>query len=145
MVSLRKQVADLREEMAARRRVEEALRHSEDQTRTLLDSSPAGLCLFRSDGAPIAASSPFARMLGYESVAELLSVSRVLGVFAEAERARVAELIQRGEERLGDVLFRHKDGGPYASWAMGAACKDLGAVALVTLGALSAACLRSEK
>ena len=140
VVALRKQVADLREEIAARRRVEEALRHSKELLRTLVDSSPAGLCLFKSDGAPIAASSPFARMLGYESVAELLSVSRVLGIFAEAERARVTELIERGEERLGDVLFRHRNGGPHASWSTGAACKDLDAVALVTLGALSAAC-----
>ena len=141
VVALRKQVADLREEMAARRRVEEALRHSEEQLRALVDGSPAGLCLFKPDGAPIAASAPFARMLGYESAAELLSVSRTLGVFASgAERARVVQLIERGEERVGDVLFRRKDGGPYASWVMGAACRDPDAVALVALENLSAAC-----
>ena len=141
VVALRKQVADLRAEMAARRRVEEALRHSEEQLRRLVDGSPAGLCLFNSDGAPIAAGAPFARMLGYESVAELLGVSRVLGVFAGgAERARVVELIERGEERLGEVLFRCKDGGPHASWVIGTACKDPDAVALVALEALNAAC-----
>lgn len=140
VVALRKQVADLREEMAGRRRVEEALRHSEEQLRALVDGSPAGLCLFRPDGAPIAASSPFARMLGYESPAELLSVSQVVGVFVSgAERARVAQLIERGEERVGDVLFRRKDGGPHASWVMGAACKDPDAVALVALETLSPA------
>ena len=141
VVALRKQVADLREEMAARRRVEEALRHSEELLRTLVDSSPAGLCLFNPDGATVAASAPFARMLGYESAAELLSVSRVLGVFAGGdERARVVQLIQRGEERLGDVLFRRKDGGPYSCWVIGAVCKDRDAVALVALEALSVAC-----
>ncbi|HWN19927.1 MAG TPA: PAS domain-containing protein [Gemmatimonadales bacterium] len=141
VVSLRKQVADLRAEMAARRRVEEALRHSEEQLRTLVDSSPAGLCLFKSDGAPIAAGAPFARMLGYESVAELLSVSRVLGLFPGGpERARVVQLIQRGDERLGDVLFRRKDGRSHASWVIGTVCKEVDAVALVALEALSAAC-----
>jgi PAS domain-containing protein len=141
VVALRKQVADLREEMAVRRRVEEALRHSEELLRTLVDSSPAGLCLFKSDGAPIAASAPFARMLDYESVAELLSVSRVLGTFAGgAERERVVQLIQRGAERLGDVLFRRKDGGPRVSWVIGTACKDHDAVALVALEPLNTAC-----
>ena len=141
VVALRKQVADLREEMAARRRVEEALRHSEEQLRALVDGSPAGLCLFQPYGAPIAASGPFARMLGYESVAELLSVSQVLGLFASgAERLRVVQLIEGGEERLGDVLFRRKEGGPYACWVMAAACKDPDAVALVSLETFTAAC-----
>jgi PAS domain S-box-containing protein len=141
VVALRKQVADLREEMTARRRVEEALRHSEEQLRALVDGSPAGLCLFRPDGAAIAVSSQFARMLGYESAAELLSTSQVVGVFASgAERVRVAQLIERGEERVGDVLFRRKNGGPHASWVMGAACKDPDAVALVVLETLSPAC-----
>jgi PAS domain S-box-containing protein len=141
VVALRKQVADLREEMAARRRVEEALRHSEEQLRALVDGSPAGLCLFKPDGVPIAASAPFARMLGYESPAELLSVSQVLGVFASgAERSRVVQLIEGGEEQVGDVLFRRKDGGLYASWVMAAACKDPDALALVSLETLSAAC-----
>ncbi len=141
IVALRKQVADLREEMVARRRVEEALRHSEEQLRALVDGSPAGLCLFKTDGAPLAAGAPFARMLGYESPAELLSVSQALGVFASgAERARVVQLIERGEERVGDVLFRRKAGGPHASWVIGAACKDPDAVALVALESLSPAC-----
>jgi len=141
VVALRKQVADLRDEMAARRRVEEALRHAEKQLRALVDGSPAGLCLFKTDGVPLAASAPFARMLGYESPAELLSVSQIPGVFATgAERARVVQLIEEGEERVGDVLFRRKDGAPHASLVMGAACKDPDAVALVALEALSAAC-----
>ncbi|MGH7508528.1 MAG: PAS domain S-box protein [Gemmatimonadales bacterium] len=141
VVALRKQVADLRDEMAARRRVEEALRHSEEQLRALMDGSPAGLCLFRADGVPIAASVALAHVLGYKSPAELLSLSRVLGLFAgEAERVRVLQLIERGEERVGEVLFRRKDGGPHASWVVGAVCKDPGAVALVVLEALSVAC-----
>jgi PAS domain S-box-containing protein len=141
VVALRKQVADLRGEMAARRRVEEALRHSEEQLRALVDGAPAGLCLFKPDGRPIAVSSPFARMLGYESPAELLSASQVLGLFAtRTECARVVQLVEGGEERLGDVLFRRKDGGPHASWVLGGVCKDPDAVALVSLESLSAAC-----
>lgn len=141
VVALRKQVTDLREGMVARRRIEEALRHSEERLRALVDGAPVGLCHFKPDGALMAASAPFARMLGYDSPAELLSVSQVLGIFATgAERARVVQLIERGGGRVGDVLFRRKDGGSYASWVIGAACKDPDAVALVALETLSAAC-----
>lgn len=135
-VALRKQVADLKEATAARRRVEDALRHSEEQLRALVECVPAGLCLFNADGAPISANGPFARMLGYESPAELLNVSQVVGLFASAaERARVLALFERREEPIGDVLFRRKDGGPYAAWVKGAVCRVPDAIALVVLEA----------
>src|SRR5688572_2670267 len=95
VVALRKQVADLKEATATRRRVEDALRHSEEQLRVLVDCSPVGLCLFRPDGAPISANGPFARMLGYDSAAELVSVTQALGAFATAgEQARVMALFE---------------------------------------------------
>jgi len=139
VVALRKQVADLRDAMASRRRVEDAIRHSEEQLRALVDCVPAGLCLFCADGAPLSANGPFARMLGYESPAELLSVSRVLGLFAgAAEQARVLDIFERREEPIGDVLLRRKDGGPYAAWVMGAVCRAPDAIALVVLERRSA-------
>jgi PAS domain S-box-containing protein len=140
VVALRKQVADLREAMAARRRVEDALRHSEEQLRAMVDGSPVGLCLFRPDGTPVAANLPFARMLGYDSPGELLSVGEVLGVFTNRdEQARTADLFGQGEQSAGEVLFRRKNGGPYASWVMGAACREPDAIALVVLESVSAA------
>lgn len=138
VVGLRKQVADLKEATAARRRVEDALRHSEEQLRVLVDCSPVGLCLVRPGGAPISANGPFARMLGYESGAELIRVTQVLGVFAtDTEQARVLMLFEREQERIGDVLLRRKDGGPYAAWVMGAVCRQPDAIALVALEAQS--------
>jgi PAS domain-containing protein len=134
VVALRKQVADLKEATSDRRRIEDALRHSEEQLRVLVDCSPVGLCLFRPDAAPISANGPFARMLGYDSPAELLSVSQVLGLFANAmEQGRVLALLERKEERIGDVLLRRKDGGPYAAWVIGAVCRQPDAIALVVL------------
>ncbi len=82
VTGLRKQIVDLKEAMVARRRVEDALRDAESRLRSLTDGAPVGLCLFRRDGTPIAANAPFARMLGYESPAELQRVGGVLGVFA---------------------------------------------------------------
>jgi PAS domain-containing protein len=64
VTGLRKQIADLREAMTARRRVEDALRQSEEQLRHLVDAAPVGLCLVRHDGTPVGANRTFARLLG---------------------------------------------------------------------------------
>jgi PAS domain S-box-containing protein len=120
--------------------VEDALRHSEDQLRALVDGSPVGLCLLRSDGTPLAANRPFARMLGYDSAAELLDMAHVMGLFANREeQTRVSGLANWGEESTGDVLFRRKNGGHRPSWVLGSVCRELDGVALVVLEPLSTA------
>lgn len=140
VVALRKQVGDLRDAMGARRRVEEALRHSEEQLRALADGSPVGLCLFRTDWRPLVANRPFARMLGYDSPAELLSLGEVIGVLADPnEQARVVELVSGGEGCSADVFFRRKDGGPHVSLVRWAVCREPDTIALVVLEELSAA------
>jgi PAS domain S-box-containing protein len=140
VVALRKQVADLREAMAARGRVEEALRQTGERLRALLDGSPVGLCLFRSDGALLDASRPFARILGYDSAYELLGLSDAIGLFASRdEHARVVALLRQGRQCAGEVLFRRKNGGLHACWVMGSACSEPDAIALVVLEALSTA------
>jgi len=110
ITGLRKQVLDLKEAMTARRRVEDALRATEATLRALTDSAPVGLCVFRRDGTLISANRPFARMLGYESPAELQAVGAVLGVFASAEEQAQA---LNGGCNPGVVCmarFRHKSG-----------------------------------
>ena len=85
LAGLRKQVADLKAEMVIRRRVEDALRHSEELLRALGDSAPTGLCLMRPGGTVRAANLPFARLLGYESAAELQRLSEAFGLFADPD------------------------------------------------------------
>jgi PAS domain-containing protein len=110
ITGLRKQVGDLRQEMTARRRVEDALRGNAALLRNLSDDAPVGLGLFRCDGTLLAANQLFARMLGYESPAELQSLSTVLGVFASPEdQVRALESPRPGES-LRPALFRSKDG-----------------------------------
>jgi PAS domain S-box-containing protein len=134
VTALRKQVADLKEAMAARRRVEDALRQSEEQLRTLADVVPVGLCLFRQNGSPMMANRPFARLLGYDSPAELLRVADALGVFANRdEESRVMAMVARGQERVTGVIFRRKDGTRQAFGVIGALCQDPVAIALVVL------------
>jgi PAS domain-containing protein len=110
ITGLRKQVNDLKEAIAARRRVEDALRDTSGLLRKLSDSAPVGLGLFRTDGTLLTANQRFARMLGYQSPAELQSLSSVLGVFATPEdRARALESPQAGGPPR-PTRFRCKDG-----------------------------------
>lgn len=134
VAALRKQVADLKEAMTARRRVEDALRASEEQLRRLMDAAPVGLCLFHPNGTPLAANRPFARLLGYDTTAELLRMAGVLGVFGSAEeQSRVLALVARGMDRVAGVVFRRKDGSRQAFGAIGALSAEPPATALVVL------------
>jgi len=134
VTALRKQVADLKDAMTARRRVEDALRLSEEHLRALADCAPVGLCLFRRDGSLLAANRPFATLLGYDSPAELLRVGDVLGLFAcREEQARVLALVERGQERVSGVVFRRKDGGRHAFGVVGSLCTEPYGMALVVL------------
>jgi PAS domain S-box-containing protein len=134
VAALRKQVADLKAEMVVRRRVEDALRLSEEHLRALADSAPAGLCVIRPGGTVRAANLPFARLLGYESPAELQRLSDVLGVFAGSEELdRVLAMAGRDDRRTAAVLFRRKDGSRQSLGVIGAACAEADAVAIAVL------------
>jgi PAS domain-containing protein len=134
VLGLRQQIADLREAMTARRRVEDALRQSEQQLHLLVDAAPVGLCLFKPNGTPLGANRPFARLLGYDSVAELLRVADSLGVFgSREEQGRVLALVEQGLERVAGVVFRRKDGGRQAFGVIGGISTDPAAIVLVVL------------
>ena len=134
LAGLRKQVADLKAEMVIRRRVEDALRHAEEQLRALGDSAPTGLCLVRSGGTVRVANLPFARLLGYESVSELQRLSEAFGLFAGPDDlSRVLAMADDGEQRMAGVRFRRKDGGSQALGVIGTRCHEGDGVALAVL------------
>ncbi len=134
VTALRKQVADLKEAMSARRRVEDALRQTEEQVRSLADAVPVGLCLFRQNGSPLVANRPFAKLLGYDSPAELLRVGDTLGVFANRdEEVRVLTVVKRGQDRVIGAIFRRKDGTRQAFGVIGSVSGDPPITAIVIL------------
>jgi PAS domain S-box-containing protein len=134
LTGLRKQVADLKAEMVIRRRVEDALRHSEEQLRALGDSAPTGLCLVHPAGTVRVANLPFARLLGYDSAAELQRLSEAFGLFAGSdELSRVLAMAQEGEHRMTGVRFRRKDGTSRALGVIGTRCREGDGVALAVL------------
>ena len=132
VTGLRKQILDLKEAMVVRRRVEDALRDAEALLRSLTDGAPVGLCLFRHDGTPLTANGPFARMLGYESAAELQRIGGVLGIFATPEeQSRVTRWARAATGSVPSVSFRHKNGTRLSLSALAAACVEHDAVTLV--------------
>lgn len=146
VTSLRKQVLDLKDAMTARRRVEEALRAAEALLRSLSDGAPVGLCLFRRDGTPLTANWPFARMLGYDSPAELLRIGGVLGVFAcPDERVRVLNSVGTGNCMAPGGLFRHKSGAGHRLRVMAASRPDHDSVALAVLDTVSDSATREPE
>ncbi len=77
---LRKQVADLKQAAAERRRVEDTLRHDRELLRSLLDQAPHPLCLLDSNALPLLANRAFVELLGYGSSGELLRLSGERGL-----------------------------------------------------------------
>jgi PAS domain-containing protein len=132
VTGLRKQIVDLKEAMVARRRVEDALRNAEALLRSLTDGAPVGLYLFRRDGTPLTSNGPFARMLGYDSPAELQRIGGVLGVFASPdEQSRLIQCLQAGNSSFSNASFRHKNGSRLSLRALAAASPEQNAVTLV--------------
>jgi PAS domain S-box-containing protein len=129
VTGLRKQIIDLREAMTARRRVEDALRGAEALLRALTDNAPVGLCLFRRDGTLLTSNRPFARMLGYDSPAELQRVGGVLGVFASPEEQAI--VLGSAGSALRSTHFRHKSGARCSFQALAAGCEDHDSAVLV--------------
>jgi PAS domain S-box-containing protein len=136
ITGLRKQVMDLKEAMTARRRVEDALRETEGMLRRLVDAAPVGLCFFQIDGTLVAANRPFARMLGYDTPADLLAIARVLGVFASPEDQSIAFTIPSSREsRLQHALFRLKSGCRRQHAVLAHHCAEHGAITLAVFDA----------
>lgn len=136
ITGLRKQVMDLKEAMTARRRVEDALRETEAMLRRLADGAPVGLALFQLDGTLVAANRPFARMLGYDTPADLLAIATVLGVFATPEDQSIAFTIpDTRESRPQSPLFRLKSGCRRQHAVLAHRCAEHAAITLAVFDA----------
>ena len=103
---LRKQVADLKQSAAERRRVEDTLRHDRELLRSLLDQAPHPLCLLDSDAVPLLANRAFVELLGYRSAGELVRLGSELGlVIGDAFPGNGHPMAIAGE-----ITFRRSDG-----------------------------------
>ena len=95
ILSLRKQVVDLKESAVARRRVEDALREAEMLHRSTLDECPAGIIRLDRSGRVLYVNPAFMRVLGYENRQDFHTIGALRGVFADREELH--RLIENAE------------------------------------------------
>jgi two-component system sensor histidine kinase/response regulator len=106
------QIRKLHEDLE-RRRVDEAIRVSEQRYRRLFERNLAGVCRATMDGRFLDCNDAFARMLGYESREELLAQPVLSIYFDPAEReAYWAKLREDGSLSNHELCLRRKDGSP---------------------------------
>ena len=100
-------------DLSRRKHAEHALLASEKRYRLLFEKNLAGIVRTTPEGRILECNEAFAHMLGYESSAELLSVTMPMLYQTPAERP---DLINRLREQKAitqqEVCFRRKDGEP---------------------------------
>src|SRR5579863_1351692 len=90
---------------------EAALRASEERYRTLFEKSVAGVAISNMDGKVLDCNETWARMLGYDSPAEIRGRHASEFYFDGTERESVrSELLQNGTVSSREIQLRRKDG-----------------------------------
>jgi PAS domain S-box-containing protein len=97
-----------------RKRAEEALKRSEEEYRGIFDNAMMGIYRSTPEGSLITANQALARILGYDSVADLLTCNLVTDVYSDpGDRERlIRENISVGFAEQVEVLWKKKDGTP---------------------------------
>ncbi|MEP7324462.1 MAG: PAS domain-containing protein [Gemmatimonadota bacterium] len=109
--ALKKQVADLKDAAAVRRRVEDALRASEELARATLESCPVPLWRLDENEKLLMANEALARLLGYESRYEVQQLVPILGLFTSPDQFGCVRQSSMGQPNLEIVVaLRRKDG-----------------------------------
>lgn len=113
VMALRKQVADLKEAAAVRRRLENAIRDALELTRTTLEDCPIPLARLDQQGRLVLGNSALARFLGYVSRSELMELNPVLGLFADpSQQPGILEALEADPDGFAEMVgvFRTKEG-----------------------------------
>jgi diguanylate cyclase (GGDEF)-like protein/PAS domain S-box-containing protein len=99
-------------DITERKRAEQALQQSEEKYRIIFDYAPVGIYQSTRDGRFVTANETLAKMLGYETVEELLTRNLDRDVYADAKQRE--HLIQRfeqyGHADHHELRWKRKDG-----------------------------------
>ncbi|MFH0825121.1 MAG: PAS domain S-box protein, partial [Pseudomonadota bacterium] len=111
-------------DISRRKMMETALKESESRLRLIIDSSPIGIKIVK-DGKYVYVNPTFARIFGYDDVAEIMELP-VEAMFDDESKALVLEKgagkgLARDEVSHYEVVGLTKDGRPIdvAAWATG--------------------------
>ena len=101
-------------DVTERKRTERALQQSEEKFRSIFDHASVGIVQSTRDGHLVTANVTMARMLGYDSVDELLQVDMARDVwFSAAEREYLFRKFEpRGYATDVEVRWKRRDGIP---------------------------------
>ncbi|HYC89820.1 MAG TPA: EAL domain-containing protein [Thermoanaerobaculia bacterium] len=110
----RKLLYSIIHDVTERRRAEQALQQSEEKYRVIFDYAPVGIYQSTRDGTIVTANVALARMLGYDSVEDLLTRNLNRDVYTDPGQRD--ELIRRfepfGYANNVELQWRRKDGAP---------------------------------
>jgi PAS domain S-box-containing protein len=97
------------QDVTEHRRVVEELRISEEQHRSLIDRAPYGICRISAQGRFLLVNPALARMLGYETLSELLQLDLATQVYEDpAERARIIATLTQDMSKVRPIETRWK-------------------------------------
>jgi two-component system sensor histidine kinase/response regulator len=103
------------EDITERKRLEQALRESEEKYRTIFENSVQGIYRVAPDGRFLSANPAAARIIGYDSPEEMMEaitdINTQVYAFPEDRLRAVALLKESGYLKDFEVQCRHKDGG----------------------------------
>jgi len=108
----RKLLFSIVHDITERKRAEKALQQSEEKYRVIFDYAPVGIYQSTRDGRLVTANATLARMLGYDSVDELLTKNLERDIYLDGKQRD--ELIRRFEPYAYannvELQWRRKDG-----------------------------------
>jgi diguanylate cyclase (GGDEF)-like protein/PAS domain S-box-containing protein len=113
-VGERKMLFSIVHDITERKRAEQALQQSEEKYRVIFDYAPVGIYQSTRDGRFVTANNTLARMLGYDSVEELLTKNLERDIYFDQKQRE--ELIRRFEPFAYatnvELQWKRKDGSP---------------------------------
>lgn len=94
----------------ARKKMERALRESEEKYHNLIENVPVGISVSTPEGEIIDVNTPLLKMLGYDSKKEFLRTAAHTHWFDPKDRKKHIEFLNNGMTEGFDSRFKRKDG-----------------------------------